>query len=245
MTRGQLVFECSRSLGLDDTAGSDELILMQRWLNRGVVDFLLKTHCYLDIGSMSLTSGVSNYRVDANILAMHEVTIPDTAGNPIRLDIVNAADLQYYLASSVTAITTPLYASIDGTMLRVAPAPTSAVTLTYFYVPKPSEMTADGTTGSDANDPSSATYGGIPTEFHDALLTYMLWKGAEYDDKGGGFYKGHAFAPGYAYQSTYDAMCAEYKKRLRQKAGRGLHAGKIGYPDQNKTGRLNSQYPRA
>ncbi len=244
MNRGQLVFECSRTLGLDDTAGSDELILMQRWANRGVVDFLIKTHAYLEIGQMALSIGTSNYRIDPNILAMDEVTLPDTSGNPIRLDIIDSADLQYYLANTTASIVSPLYASIDGTLMRVAPAPTSAVTLTYFYVPKPTEMTADGTTGADANDPSTATYGGIPTEFHDAIFTYMLWKGAEYDDKGGGFYRGHAFAPGYAYQTVYEQMCKDAVKRLRQKAGRGMHAGKVGYPDRFRVGRRNDTYPR-
>jgi hypothetical protein len=33
-----------------------------------------------------------------------------------------------------------------------------------------------------AHDPSSSTYGRIPTEFHKAIEYYALWQGAEYDE---------------------------------------------------------------
>jgi hypothetical protein len=182
MTRGQLVFECALALGLDyETVSGNELILMQRWHNRGVVDVLLKTHCYVDIGTMALQAGVTDYRIDSSILTVDNITLPDSSGAPYALDVVSMSDLIPYLDPSIAATVTPTKAAIEGTLLRVAPSPSSAITLTYIYVPKPTEIPADGTTGSDALDPSTAQYGGIPTEFHDAILTYMMWKGAEYD----------------------------------------------------------------
>lgn len=243
MTRGQIVFEVSRSLGLDDTASSDELTLMQRWVNRGIVDILMKTRCYMDLGTMTLISGVTDYRLDTNILVVNQITVPDTAGNVIELDSINMNDILPYLSSQIATTTSPLYAAIEGTFMRVAPAPTSAVVLTYLYVPKPTEIPADGTTGSDGLDPSTAAYGGIPTEYHDAIVDFVLWQAAEYDDKGGGFYRGHAFAPGSAYQSQYQARIAEILKEHRRKAGRGMHAGRVGYPDRIRVGRRNDVYP--
>ena len=129
MTRGQIVFEVSRSLGLDDTAGSDELTLMQRWVNRGIVDILMKTRCYMDLGSMTLQAGVTDYRIDTNILVVNQVTVPDTAGNVIELDVINMNDILPYLSSQIATTTAPLYAAIEGTFMRVAPAPSSAASL--------------------------------------------------------------------------------------------------------------------
>lgn len=243
MTRGQIVFEVSRSLGLDDTASSDELTLMQRWVNRGIVDVLMKTRCYMDIGTMTLTAGKTDYRLDSAILVVNQITVPDTAGNAIELDSINMNDILPYLSSQIATTATPLYASIEGTFMRVAPPPSSAAVLTYLYVPKPTEIPADGTTGSDSLDPSTPAYGGIPTEYHDALVMYLLWKAAEYDDKGGGFFRGKAFAPGSAYQQEYEGRIDEIKKEHRRKAGRGMHAGKVGYPDRMRVLRRNDVYP--
>lgn len=243
MTRGQAVFECSRSLGLDDTAGSDELILQQRWVNRGIVDVLLKTHCFTDIGTMALQTNITDYRIDSNILTVDNITLPDSTGSPYELDVVAMDDLIPYLNSAIASTTTPARASIDGTLLRVAPAPQSAITLTYIYVPKPTEITADGTTGSDAIDLSNATYGGIPTEFHDAVLMYMLWQGARYDQQGGGFFRGHAASPGSAFESDYEKRCAEIRRQLRRKRGRGLSPAQVGYPDRKGMSVRNDTYP--
>jgi hypothetical protein len=242
MTRGQIVFEVSRALGLDDTASSDELTLMQRWVNRGIVDILMKTRCYMDLGSMTLQAGVTDYRIDTNILVVNQITVPDLLGNPQELDVINMNDILPYLSNVVVDPTAPRYAAVEGTFMRVAPAPTSATVLTYLYVPKPTEIPADGTTGSDSLDPSTATYGGIPTEYHDAIVDFVLWQAAAYDDKGGGFFRGHAFAPGSAYQQVYQARIDEIKKEHRRKAGRGMHAGKIGYPTSGRFPRRNDTY---
>jgi hypothetical protein len=243
MTRGQIVFEVSRSLGLDDTAGSDELTLMQRWVNRGIVDILMKTRCYMDLGTMTLQAGVTDYRIDTNILVVNQVTVPDNAGDVIELDVINMNDILPYLSSQIATTTAPLYAAIEGTFMRVAPAPSSAAVLTYLYVPKQTEIPADGTIGSDSLDPSTATYGGIPTEYHDAIVDFVLWQAAEYDDKGGGFFRGHAVAPGSAYGQAYQARIAEILKEHRRQAGRGMHAGRVGYPDRLRVITRNDIYP--
>lgn len=243
MTRGELVFECSRALGLETDAASDELTLMQRWVNRGIVDLLLKTHAYTDIGLMALSANVTDYRIDSSVLTVDNITLIDSTGAPYALDVVSMTDLLPYLNPNVASTATPTKAAIEGTLLRIAPVPVSALTLTYIYVPKPTEITADGTTGSDSVDPSNATYGGIPTEFHDAILMYMMWKGAEYDQQGGGFFRGHAFAPGSAFEATYEKRCAEIRRQLRRKRGRGLSKGSVGYPDRHGINRRNDVYP--
>jgi len=243
MNRGQLVFETSRSLGLDDTAASDELILMQRWFNRGIVDILERTRCYVDIGTMALQANITDYRITSDILAVLNLTTPDQSGNPNTLDVIAMSDLIPMLSQSAAPSANPSYASVEGNLLRVAPAPSGAAVLTYYYVPKPTEASADGTTAADSADPSTATYGGIPTEYHDALLMYMIWRGAEFNQQGGGFYRGKAYASGAAYKSEYVERCTEIRDMHRRKAGRGLSPGKVGYPDRDNSPQRNDVYP--
>jgi len=249
MNRGEVVFEVSRSLGLDDTPVNpdnpgDELILMQRWVNRAITDVLVKTRCRLDEADMSLIAGTTDYRIDDDILAVDEISAPDASGQPYMLTEVpnqTITDILYQDAPQVPG--TPSYYYCKGDYLRVAPTPTDGIVLHYFYVPRPTEIPADGTTANDTADLSDGTYGGIPSEFHDVVVSYCLWQAAQYDDKGGGFYRGHAFAPGSAYQALYQDRIKEIRRELRGKAGRGMHMARIGYPDRRGPGFRNDQYP--
>ncbi len=239
MTRGEIVFEVAAGSGLDDTVNSDELKLLQRWVDRGVIDVLLKTKCYVDEGDMTLDTGVTDYRIDTNILSVDTVHIADQA-QPMSEKPMAWLDT-YLLASPAPDV--PGYYSIHGTFLRVAPAPSSDVVMRFFYTPKPVGMQPDGTTAGDAHDPSNPTYGGIPEEYHDAILMYAKWMAAEYDDKGGGFYRGQASAPGSAYRDAYEGRIKEIRKDFRQKGARGMHAAVIGYPDRQARPTRNDQYP--
>lgn len=236
MTRGEFVFEISRAFGLDDTVGSDELKLMQRWYTRGVKDFLIKTRCYVDIGQMQLQANNTDYRIDSSVLVVDNITLPDTTGNPYPLEIVNMIDLLPYLGATV-APGAPTKAAIEGTLMRVAPAPSSIVTLTYVYVPKPTEVAADGTTTYDTIDPSTATYGGVPDEYHEGILAFMAWKAADYDDK-------TTALRVQDYRKGYEGLCTDTRKQHRRKSGRGMHAGRVGYPNTQGPSSRNDVYPR-
>jgi hypothetical protein len=236
MTKGEFIFETSRAIGLDDTAGSDELILMQRWLKRGVIDVLTRTHCYVDIGTTVLQAGVTDYRTDSSILAVENITAPDTTGNPVELDVVSMTEIMPWLSPSIAASATPTKVSIEGTLMRVAPVPSSAVTLTYIYVPFPGDMGTDGTKTLDALSPDAAAYGGIPVDFHEGVLYFMLWKAAEYDDKQA------AMSP-VQYRQGYESLLKDIRKQLRRKSGRGLHRGRVGYPDRRGPTSRNDTYP--
>lgn len=249
MTRGEVVFQVSRSLGLDDTAvgtdnAADELILMQRWVNNGITDILNKTRCYLDEADMTLDAGVTSYRIDQDILAVDEITAPDISGMPYTLmEVPNQTITEMLATGYVNVPGSPSHYFCKGDYLRVAPSPAGGVKLHYFYVPRPTEIPADGTTADDGTDLSDPTYGGIPSEYHDVLVDYVMWQGAQYDDKGGGFYRGHAFAPGSAYQALYQDSVKEMRKELRGKGSRGMHPARIGYPDRGGPGFRNDTYP--
>lgn len=236
MNKGDFIFETSRAFGLDDTAGSDELILMQKWLKRGIVDVLVKTRCYVDIGQMTLSAGVSDYRTDSTVLALLNVTIPDTLGTSVELDVLPMDEILPYLSDVIATSASPTKVAIEGTLMRIAPKPASAVTLTYIFVPRPTSMGTDGTKANDALDPSDATYGGIAEEYHDTILAYMAWQASMYDDKS------TALRPS-DYRQAYEGLCKDVRKQQRRKAGRGLHRGRVGYPDRGGYPTRNDVYP--
>src|SRR6266496_36289 len=99
MTRGDLIRHCGLELGLDRTAASDELLLMQDWAIEGVRDVLLSTHCRVEVGDQALTPGVEDYRVDANIMAVDERTI---IANTFGLILITAAEM-YALRRTTSA----------------------------------------------------------------------------------------------------------------------------------------------
>jgi hypothetical protein len=87
--------------------------------------------------------------------------------------------------------------------------------VTMYYVPKPTEMS------SASHDPSSDTYGGIPVEYHAALIEYAKWKMADYDDDG-------SSQMGLVYQQEYERLVRKCLKRKRRKGGRSLGRAVVG-----------------
>ena len=229
MTRGELIFAVSRSLGLDDTASSDELTLMQRWANQAVVEVLLRTHIYIDIGNTTLTADESEYRLDSAILAIDD-GYGTTAAGIGPYDLVTTAEM-IAIQSAAPVGPTRKVVAIEGDLLIVAPVPETSETLTFYYVPRPTAMS------DDSHDPSNATYGGIPSEHHRALEYYMLWRGAEYDDK--------QMTRAQEYLQQFERECVAVRKARRHKASRRLKGAPMaGYPGSNgpRYGR-NDIYP--
>lgn len=228
MTRGQLVTRVQIKLGMTDDA--EALALLRDVANEGVVDLLLKTHCYIERGDMTLTSGVSEYRLDPVILAIDNGRAT-TASGVAPYELITQDEMIDYQSSSPVGSGVNKYLSVMGDLLTVAPTPAaSGEIVRFWYVPRPTPMS------DDAHDPSTATYGGISIEYHRAIEYYMLWQGAEYDDK-------VTALTAEKYQAAYDSECKDVRKRLRRKAGRGLRGGRVGYPPRFRTGR-NDIYPQ-
>lgn len=236
MIRGRQIARVGQALGMTyDVAGSDELILLQEWYNEGIVDVLQMVHCYVDIGDMPLQVGVTNYRTDASILAVLDDKITSQSQG-FEFQVVPLKEVLESNLSNYATNSTVSRVAFEGTLMIVSPAPTYADTIQFYYVPMPTQVAADGTTANDTIDPSNATYGGIPTQFHLAIEYYMLWRGAEYDDK-------KAPMTAKDYRQAYESLCGTYRKRHRGKAGRGLRPAKVGYPGRGGPGRRNDVYP--
>lgn len=220
MNRGQLVTRVGEKLGMAyDIAGVEQTFL-QDVCNEAVVQVLIDTHVYVKIGTADLTSGTAEYRLDSNILA-----IDDGKGStPAGLGEYEVIPLDEMIRRQSAGYVTPSWRKavcIESDLLIVSPTPSTSETLTFYYVPKPTAMS------NDAHDPSSSTYGGIPTQYHQAIEYYMLWQGSEFDDKE------HALGPK-DYASIYTQLCGKIRKDKRKMRGRRQIEPEVGYPSRRR-----------
>lgn len=184
------------------------------WLNEGVIDVLRRTHCYVKEAAMTMTANVSDFTLDAAILAIDELYVT-SGGQGYPLEPRPARSVIRMRLSSTTSSPCRYYALLGNNLLTFYPTPSANDTLTVFYVPRPTAMSS----GSD--DPSSTTFGGIPSEYHPAVECYAMWKAAAYK-------KDQASAQGERYRIEYEGQdghggrVAGIKRDLSHKAGRPL-----------------------
>jgi len=179
-TLSDLRTRVSSKLGLDNASGSSEQLLVDGWLNEGVIEVLLRTHCTVETGDMATTADVWDYQLDTDILAIRDLWRTDAAGDVapvIRLSEQEILELHRFSPGGDAAYTR--YAVSGSNLLLVWPTPAAAYTFDLLYVPRPTAMSAG------SHDPSTLTYGRIPAEFHKAIEYYALWQGAEYDENQG------------------------------------------------------------
>jgi hypothetical protein len=84
------------------------------------------------------------------------------------------------------------------------PTPSTADTIKLYYVPRPTAMS----TGTD--DPSTATFGGIPPEFHRAIVKYTEAEAADYRDD-------QTSQHGDRYRADYQRWLGKIRKAVNQK----------------------------
>lgn len=225
MTRGELATEAGIELGMVATAGTEDGDRLRIWIQEGVDNVLLDTQVYADVQDITLTVGVTKYRLPSTILAVLSSEIRGDTNTSLRL--VDYETLQEKLRAN--AVEGAFYAALLGhDWLVVAPSPSAGQVIRIDYVPRPTRMTADG------NDPSSSTYGGIPDWGHEAILAWVRFKAAIRNDKLQGLNVENA-------RALYDLECGKIRKRMRRKAGRRTAPARIGYPGRN-TGRRNDVY---
>ena len=210
-----LCLNVSIEAGMSNVASSEDRLFLERMANSGVVYVLMETHIFVQIGTVTLTAGVGDYRTDHSMLAIRNKEISGDAGVHT-LEQVSFETLLDY--RRVSASSPARYFAIQGhDLFSVAGDPTTAETITYFYVPKPSEMS------SGSHDWTTATYGGLPSWAQDAVEAYMLWRCARRNDKERGMGVEGAL-------QNLQRECARVRKHQRKMAGRTLSPPRVGYP---------------
>lgn len=204
-------------LGLDQTSDSDEEVLLDSWINAGVIDLLLRAKVNVNPGTMTTTTNEGDYTLTQDALAIEDLTYSDASTGLTRtLTRVTAADiLRFRSATPAAGTNTRYYAFTGNDLFMFYPTPESADTITVYYVPRPTPMTVG------SHDPSTETYGNIPAEYHKAIELYALAEAAEFTDHQPSQY-------GALYRQQYEQKLVEVKRAQRHKGGRSLGPAIIG-----------------
>lgn len=157
MTFKEMVDEVQANLGLEDIVPLDETIYAGAKVNQGVVDLLARTRCVVRCIDLNVTADEDTYTLDHSILAL-----------------VGVGDGLYRVNRD--SAYQPSFTLIRSDIFRLQPAPSEDGQLQVWAVLRPSPMTADN------HSPSDEAHGAIPDEFQDAIVTYALWKCADYSD---------------------------------------------------------------
>jgi hypothetical protein len=162
VNRGELVRRVSLTVGVaaDDVQNVDDRDLLRLLANEAVVDILGRTRVNVRGVDLTLADGVREYEIAPDVLQIYGLDRNDR-----RLTEVASADISP--AGEGT------YALIGYNQIRLGWSPSAGDVLTAWYTPKPTPMS------NDSHDPAVLTYGGIPVQFHPALVNYMAWKAAD------------------------------------------------------------------
>lgn len=199
-TLAQFRSRISAKIGLDNTASSADQSLVDSWVSEGVVDVLRETGCNVD--STTVTPGASaDYALAVSVLGILDMYTTSGSSNS-RLEQVTVPDmLQMRLNGSTAAGPTSYYALAGTDLMLFYPTPAAADTFTMYVVPKPTAMSVS------SDDPSSASLGGVRTEFHKAIELYALAEAADYDDDG-------SSAQGARYRERYHEELGRIKRSI-------------------------------
>jgi len=193
----------SAKIGLDNTSGSDDQSLVDSWVSEGVVDVLRETQCNVD--SQTVTPGASkDYALGSSVLAIVEM-YTSSSSTDSRLEQVSVPDLLEMRRNGAESTGSPVgwYALAGADLVLFYPTPAVADTFTMYYVPRPTALSGS------ADDPSSASLGGIRTEFHKAIEFYALAEAADYDDDS-------SSAQGQRYRERYAEELAKTRRSLNR-----------------------------
>lgn len=175
MTHKQMREQVRDFLGLQGPdSGFDETPMIEDQLYQGTLDMMSRTRCVVRCIDLNVTAGVNQYLLDHSVLALVDIEDGLTKVN---------RDSTYQ----------PSFTLIRSDVLRVQPTPAEDGSFQTWAVKRPSKMTVDG------DSPGAEQFGAIPDEWHDAIVTYALWKLSDYDDDQSG-------AQGERYRVLYEGQ---------------------------------------
>lgn len=200
----------SATLGLDTTAAAPEQTLLDVRINQGVRDFLLRTRCNVNPGTVTTSANEGDYLLGTSVLAVQDVSYsPAAAAGSAPFERVSPARLLELRRSGAVPGAARFYALNGNDLLMLHPAPAGADVIKLYYVPRPTVLS------QPTHDPSQEAYGGIPEEYHPALEAYPTWRMADYSDD-------QSSKVGLQYRQLYVELVAECKRSMRGKGGRSL-----------------------
>jgi hypothetical protein len=146
------------TIGLQSIVGYDETAKIERELYAGALDLLARTKCVARCINLHTIAGTTTYKLDHLIMAL--VDVEDGSRPRNRRD--QSSDYGFTL--------------IRADLLRLDPTPDADGVTQVWAVLRPQKMAAD------TDSPGMEAFGAIPDEWQDAIVTYALWKCADYAD---------------------------------------------------------------
>jgi hypothetical protein len=153
-------------LGLQDIDAYDETAFVNTWVYQGILDLLSRTRCVVRCVQLRVKANEDQYVLDHGILAL--------------VDVENGARRRARRDETTIECGDTAFTLIRSDLLVVKPIPSEDGTIQVWAVMRPSKMAAP------TDSPSDEAYGAIPDEYHDAIVTYALWKGSSYGDDASG-----------------------------------------------------------
>jgi len=206
-TLSQLRTAIAYELGLDNTASSADQTQVDRWANEAVERVLIDTRCRVAKSTAALTIDEDDYELATGIMLIHRLI--DADNRPL-FQVGPEEIYELRRASTTSQASVERKYAVDGAnMLLLWPPPTTAETLTVYYVPRPTAMSAT------THDPSTSTYGGVPSEFHYAIELWACARGASADDD-------ESSAQGQRYRDQYMEELRRIRRAQNLKGARRL-----------------------
>ena len=209
-TLSELQTEVAEEIG--SINATDDATKINRFLNRGVRAILRATRCYQD--QITATPGaVNEYTLASSVLDIVDLAIQ---GEDSALERLAPAEVRRLQRVSSASASPPRYYALAGNnLLLFHPALAADDVLDMLVVPAPTAMS------SAAHDPATATYGGIPEDYHELIARYAMGRLASFDDDG-------SSAQGVRYRDEYREGIKEMKRELGLKGGHVLPRARTG-----------------
>jgi len=158
MTKKQMHDMVVNTIGLQDIDSYNETQLVDDLLYFGTLDLLSRTRCTVRCVDLRTRANENEYKLDHSLLAL--------------VDVENGARPKARRNETAS----PSFTLVRSDVLLIQPTPSADGEIQVWGVLRPQQMTDDG------QSPALEDCGAIPDEYHDAIVTYALWKGADYAD---------------------------------------------------------------
>jgi hypothetical protein len=122
---------------LDTTAAGADEVEIDRRVNEGATDFMLRTGIKVQEGNPTLTADEGDYTLDTDILDIMDV-YATSGSQDYRMERISVPEL-LEMRRGASAMVGPAryYATAGANLLMVYPTPTGADELTVYFVPRP------------------------------------------------------------------------------------------------------------
>src|SRR5574338_1345065 len=142
-TLAQIRNEVARVIGLDSTAAGADETLVDAWTNEAILDILLQTRCYVAVATTPVTANVADYTLDSAILHVVDCYLA-SSGTTYRLEQVSPQKLLDMRITANSQASSPAshFAVSGSSLLLLYPTPSSADTMSLYYVPRPAPMSS-------------------------------------------------------------------------------------------------------